>query len=54
VVDYTVDTYRMPLGASQAMLRGDRVYAIFHKELVEGRVVNGRVREVARGALFPD
>ncbi|HMS01675.1 MAG TPA: hypothetical protein PKE51_01815, partial [Gemmatimonadaceae bacterium] len=27
-----VDTYRMPLGASQAMLRGDRVYAIFHKE----------------------
>lgn len=45
---------KMRLGESQAMLVGDRVFAIFHRELVEGRVVNGRVQEVARMELVPE
>jgi hypothetical protein len=49
-----VFTARMRLGESQAMLVGDRVFAIFHTELVEGRIVNGRVQEVARLRLFPE
>jgi hypothetical protein len=44
----------MRLGESQAMLRGDRVFAIFDREVVEGRVVNGRVEEVARLRLFAE
>ena len=43
----------MLLGESQSMLRGDHVFAILHGELVEGRVVRGRVQEVARRALLP-
>jgi hypothetical protein len=45
---------RMRLGESQAMRLGDRVFAIFNRELVEGRCVNGRVQEVARLQLFPE
>jgi hypothetical protein len=45
---------KMRLGESQAMLLGDRVFAIFDRELVEGKVVNGRVQEVTRLRLMPE
>ena len=45
---------RMRLGVSQAMLLGERVFVLFHRELVEGRVVNGGVEEVGRRRLVPE
>lgn len=38
-------------GLAQAVFLGDRVFGVFFGEVVEGRVVNGRVRETGRTPL---
>lgn len=48
------DEFIQRLGAAQTVIVGDRVFAVFNEELVEGQLVNGRVVELWRTALFPN